>query len=286
MSMKRVLFIRNAFLDSAPFKFIEQQFVKEANLLGIDVVVKKNADYIIPSSFKNQPKVCVFWDKDVNLAVGLVNSGVHVMNSPEAIMLCDDKTKTFLMLNDKVPQPDTLICPKSFATVGYSKIDFLYEAIEFLGLPFVLKEGFGSYGEQVYLINNAEEAEELVKNNADKPLLFQRFIKESAGRDLRVYVVGGKVVAAMERQNMFGDFRSNHKGESKSLNYDITSEQEKIAIKACDVLGVDFAGVDILFSSQGPLVCEVNSNAHFGRLIETTGKNPAKKIAELVLARL
>ncbi|MGI6738796.1 MAG: hypothetical protein ACOX54_05310 [Christensenellales bacterium] len=100
------------------------------------------------------------------MAVGLVNSGVHVMNSPEAIMLCDDKTKTFLMLNDKVPQPDTLICPKSFATVGYSKIDFLYEAIEFLGLPFVLKEGFGSYGEQVYLINNAEEAEELVKNNA------------------------------------------------------------------------------------------------------------------------
>ncbi|MGI6738795.1 MAG: ATP-grasp domain-containing protein [Christensenellales bacterium] len=90
----------------------------------------------------------------------------------------------------------------------------------------------------------------------DKPLLFQRFIKESAGRDLRVYVVGWeRFVAAMERQNMFGDFRSNHKGESKSLNYDITSEQEKIAIKACDVLGVDFAGVDILFSSQGPFRC-------------------------------
>lgn len=284
--MKRVLFVRNAFLDSAPFRFIEQQFVKEANFLGIDVVLNNNADFILPSSFKNLPKVCVFWDKDVNLAVGLTNSGVHVINSPEAIMLCDDKTKTFSKLHGKVSQPDTLICPKSFANVGYSKMDFLYKAIEFLGLPFVLKEGFGSYGEQVYLINNIEEAEELVRNNADKPLLFQRFVKESAGRDLRVYVVGGKVIAAMERQNILGDFRSNKKGESRSFNYNITREQEEIAIKACDILGVDFAGVDILFSSQGSLVCEVNSNAHFGRLIETTGKNPAKHIAELVLNRL
>ncbi|MDO5022342.1 MAG: RimK family alpha-L-glutamate ligase [Eubacteriales bacterium] len=279
---KSILFVRNAYLDTPPFKFIEEQVVSEAEKHGIAVVSKTNEEFVIPSAFENLPKICVFWDKDVNLAVYLEQSGVRVMNKPEVIALCDDKTKTFLCLRDKVPQPETLLCPQSFKAVGYKHMSFLDDVINYLGLPFVLKEGFGSYGEQVYLVENKSQAERLLKENAGKPLLFQKFIKESAGKDIRVYVVNGKAIGAMERHNTAGDFRSNHKGNNIALDHVLREDEKKIAEAACKVLGADFAGVDLLMSDLGPLVCEVNSNAHFGAFLNTTDISPAEHIIKYV----
>ncbi|MGI6215202.1 MAG: ATP-grasp domain-containing protein [Christensenellales bacterium] len=278
---KDLLFIRNAYLDTAPFRFIEEQIALEAKKQGLSIELKTNEDFIIPQDFEGLPKICVFWDKDINLAVSLKQKGLRLMNKPETIALCDDKTKTFLFLNKKAPQPETLLCPKSFKTVGYNNMHFLDKTIKYLGLPFVLKEGCGSYGEQVYLVQNKEQAEELILKNAGKPMLFQKFIKESAGKDIRVYVVNGKAIGAMKRRNTAGDFRSNRKGESVSLPHNLTQEEKIIAEKTCNLLEADFAGVDLLISNSGPLVCEVNSNAHFSVLLDKTGVNPARHIIKL-----
>ncbi len=278
---KDILFVRNAYLDTAPFRFIEKHIVSEAVKQGLSIETKTNEDFILPEDFKKLPNLCIFWDKDINLAVNLQKKGLRLINSAETIALCDDKTKTFLRLNGDVPQPETLLCPKSFKAVGYSGMNFLDKVINYFGFPFVLKEGFGSYGEQVYLAENREQAEEIILKNAGKPLLFQKFIEESAGRDIRVFVVKGEAIGAMERRNIAGDFRSNRKGESVSHSHFLTEDEKEIAEKTCKLLNADFAGVDLLISNEGPLVCEVNSNAHFGVFLNETDINPAERIIEL-----
>ncbi len=113
-------------------------------------------------------------------------------------------------------------------------------------------------------------------------MLFQRFIKESAGRDLRLYVVGGRVVAAMERVNHSGDFRANIAGGGSARPHKVSAQEEELALLACRHLGLDFGGIDLLQSKDGPVLCEVNSNAHFQALRELSGVDPADHILSLI----
>jgi ribosomal protein S6--L-glutamate ligase len=112
-------------------------------------------------------------------------------------------------------------------------------------------------------------------------VLLQEFIKESAGTDIRAFVVGSKVVASMQRKSLDDDFRSNlHKGGSGTI-IKLTTEEEKIAVRAAKVMGLTIAGVDIMRSSRGPLVLEVNASPGFG-IERVTGRNVAGKIIEYV----
>ena len=112
-------------------------------------------------------------------------------------------------------------------------------------------------------------------------ILLQEFIKESAGTDIRAFVVGSKVVASMQRKSLDDDFRSNlHKGGSGTI-IKLTAEEEKIAVRAAKVMGLTIAGVDIMRSSRGPLVLEVNASPGFG-IERVTGRNVAGKIIEYV----
>ena len=174
--------------------------------------------------------------------------------------------------------PDTMLCPFTFGNVGYTRTEFIEDAAQRLGLPFVIKAGCGSFGAQVFLAHTVDEAAQRVRAMAGEPVLFQRFIKESAGRDLRLYVVGGRVIAAMERVNLAGDFRANITGGGSANRHEVSAEESAIALSACEKLGLDFGGVDLLQSKDGPLLCEVNSNAHFTALRELCGINPADHI--------
>lgn len=222
------------------------------------------------SSIK-RPDFVLFWDKDIYLAKALEACGIRLFNSAEAVALCDDKALSALALERaKIPTPRTVIAPKTFEGVGYSNLSFVESAAEILGFPLVIKEVCGSFGQQIYLARDIDEAKNTVKKIGHKGFIMQEFIVESAGRDIRVNVVGGKVVASMMRYNE-RDFRSNVTNGGKTKQIEITPEQESIAIAACRALGADFAGVDLLFGKDRPLVCEINSNPHFKSTLECTG---------------
>ena len=283
--MHKALFIENAFWESPATKWLRQTFMHAAAAQGMQLTARTNADFLRKGSFEGLPSLALFLDKDVRLAKLLENKGMRLFNQAEAVRICDDKTLTYAALQGlDIPMPETLLCPMTFPGVGYSSFDFILDAADRLGFPFIVKEGCGSFGQQVYLVSNIKEAQELLLAAAGKPMLFQRFIKESAGRDVRVYVVGGKIVAAMMRVNNSGDFRANIASGGQAQHYRLSREEERIALAACRHLQLDFAGVDLLESKEGPLLCEVNSNAHFRALQELSGCRPADEIIALMKA--
>lgn len=229
----------------------------------------------------NKPDFVIFWDKDVRLCRALELAGCTCLNSAAAIAACDDKALTYLeLLRANVPQPATVLTPKTFHAQTWAATSFPQSVAASLGLPVVVKECFGSFGAQVHLARSATEVACILESMDTRPSLCQEFIATSAGHDVRLQVVGGQVVAAMERTSQH-DFRANITNGGKARPWDPAPEQVEVALRASQALGLDFAGVDLLFGPDNkPLVCEVNSNAHFVNLYHATGIN----VADLILA--
>ena len=277
----RGLMVVNAFLRTTKFDELYHILLAAAQKNGMALDVMTNAELCcrVDSPELDAYDFVLFWDKDVQLATQLENRGLRLFNSAQSILLCDDKALTSLRLKKaSVPMPRTILAPKTFPGIGYSDLSFLKETAEQLGFPMVVKECFGSFGQQVYLAHDADELHALVSRLAGTPLLFQALIKESYGHDVRINVVKGRVVAAMHRRSTDGDFRSNltRGGAMEACVPD--EAQQDIAIRAAEAIGLDFAGVDVLFGQNGPLICEVNSNPHFKTTLECTGVNMADEI--------
>ena len=284
--MKRCWLVHNGFYHSESFERLFFSLQKEAEPLGLSLHLKGN-DSFCPMSLVRKdelPDFVLFWDKDVRLAYQLECLGVPVFNCAKSIALCDDKTLTYLALADKVPMPRTILAPMTF--FDYGDASFLFEVEEELSFPFLIKEGCGSFGQQVYLIRSHEEGAAKLRQLAGRPLLFQEFVEASGGRDLRVYVCGGKPAACMERIAPPGDFRSNIGNGGRAVQHQLTRQEEELAVRAVRELGLTFAGVDLLFSPEGSLLCEVNSNAHFSGLQALTGVNIPREILLSVLSAL
>ena len=230
----------------------------------------------------------MFWDKDIKLASYLEKLGIRVFNPARSIEICDDKALTHLeFMNQGIKMPRTIFAPMTYSNIGYSNFEFLNHIKSKLDFPIVIKEVFGSFGQQVYIAHDESELEAIVKDKSKSKLIFQEFIKSSMGKDVRLQVVGKKVVAAMYRYNDSGDFRANLSNGGKMKGYTPTKEQEKLAIKTCQVLGLDFAGVDILFGENDePIVCEVNSNAHFKNITDVSRVNIADKIIKYIIEEI
>ena len=291
MSAMTGILVVNEFLHSYKFNEIHAWLLAAANKQGIEMQLRTNADLLIDISEETQDckaDFILFWDKDVRLAYYLEQLGYPVFNSSKAIELCDDKSLTHLtLMNSGIPMPRTIIAPKTFENIGYTNYKFLHQVAERIGFPLVVKESFGSFGQQVYLVKNIEELEEQVKHIGVKPILFQEFIKTSFGKDIRLQVVGNKIIASMYRYTENGDFRANLSIGGKMENYLPTKEQCDLALQCCEVLGLDFAGVDLLFGEdEKPIVCEVNSNAHFKNIYDCTGVNVADAIITHVIRKL
>ena len=157
---------------------------------------------------------------------------------------------------------------------------------EVLGLagsvPVVVKLLEGSAGSGVVLAETKKAAESLLSafHQLDAEFLVQGFVKEAAGRDLRVLVVGGRVVAAMERRAAAGDFRANiHQGGS-AVKIKLTPQEKRVALAAAKAVGLSVAGVDLLRGESGPLVLEVNSSPGLEGIENTTKIDVAGKIVE------
>lgn len=229
-----------------------------------------------------KPDFTIFWDKDVTLAKLLEKAGFRLFNSARTVEICDSKVLTALELWGKIPMPKTLFSPKTF--VGYDgDCRFVQRAVEILGLPLVIKEACGSFGEQVYLAKTIDEATQIVLKLAGKDFVMQQFIAESAGKDIRLNVVGGKVVNAILRRGRSGDFRSNITLGGTAEKYVPSPEEIRIAEAACAAVGADFCGVDVLFGKDGPLLCEINSNFHFKSTLDATGVDLSENIIGYIL---
>ncbi|MBQ4075341.1 MAG: RimK family alpha-L-glutamate ligase [Clostridia bacterium] len=285
--MKGILII-NAFWKSASMQEMEALLCTAAKGMGIHLSVCTNQDFLFsmpghqPILPMEEADFILFWDKDIRLAAQLEARGYKVFNSARSIALCDDKTLTHLALAQSgLPMPETILCPSTFPAAGYPQIDFLRHAAAHLSYPLVIKEGCGSFGQQVHLARDEKQALEILQSKAGSSLLVQKFIGECAGRDIRLYMVGGKCIAAMERRNP-SDFRANIQNGGSAFPYTPGTEEIALAARACDALGLAFAGVDILHGKHGPLLCEVNSNAHFSALAALTHRDVAGAILSYI----
>ena len=283
--------IVNGFLRTQKFERLYALLQNAAKTRKIELEIRTGSsilrDLQSDKHTADLPTFALFWDKDVYLAKRLERLGVRLFNNARAVELCDNKLLTALALAEKgIETPKTVFAPKTFEGVGYHDLRFLTEAEQTLGCPMVIKEGYGSFGAQVYLAKNRAEAEKIIEKIGYKDFLMQEFIACSQGRDVRVNVVGGKAVCAILRENG-ADFRSNISGGGTASAYTLTDEQAKIAIAACEAVGADFAGVDVLFGEGNkPLVCEVNSNPQFESTLLATGVDLSEYIFDYVVKRL
>lgn len=269
----RGFLVVNHFLKGQKFDEMHSHLIKSAHKMGIELVVKTNEQMLFE---KEIPDFVLFWDKDVNVASFLEEKNIPVFNSSQAIELCDDKAKTYCKLLNKVPQPKTVFAPLSFFESDYST--FVDKAGAELKYPLVFKNCYGSFGQQVFLCRNKKEVMQHIKG---QPFLLQEYI-ECNSTDVRLEIVGGKCVAAMKRSNP-NDFRSNITNGGTAVEYSPNIQQTQLAIKACELLGLDFGGVDILGDN---LVCEVNSNAHIINIMNVTKTDIAPKIFEEILRKI
>jgi|TARA_R110002073_G_scaffold329152_3_gene511271 ribosomal protein S6--L-glutamate ligase len=202
---------------------------------------------------------------------------VFPVNESVAISRSRDKLRSLQLLSRKgVGLPIT-----GFANVP----DDIPDLIKMVGgAPLVIKLLEGTQGIGVVLAETRKAAESVIEAfmGLSANIMVQEYIKEAGGADIRCFVVDGKVVAAMKRQAQDGEFRSNlHRGGSASL-IKITPKERATAVRAAQIMGLNVAGVDLLRSSRGPLVMEVNSSPGLQGIEDATGKDVAGLIIKFI----
>lgn len=268
-------------------KFIDQaELVAEAaERAGVQTHIMKNND-VVMDLLQNLdlPDFAVMLDKDILLGYFLKSRGVPVYNDPAIIDLCDNKAKQYIALaSARIPMPATIIAPKVYPAFSIRHSGYFEKVLERISLPMIIKEGHGSFGMKVYLIENEEQFYDKVESLRGIDFVFQEFIEASRGRDIRVNIVGGEIVAAMYRESKT-DFRANITNGGEASPITLTEEQQVIALAAARATGAIFAGVDLLFDiDERPLVCEVNAAAHIRNILNVTGINVADAMIAYIL---
>ena len=199
--------------------------------------------------------------------------GVYCVNESVVIARSRDKLRSLQLLSrSKVGIPVT-----AYAR-NIESIDALIHEVG--GAPVVIKLIEGTQGIGVVLAENKKIASSIIEAfmGLNANILVQEFIKESKGSDIRCFVVGDKVIAAMERKAAPGEFRSNlHRGGTASL-VKLSAAERRTAVKAAATMGLNMCGVDILRSDRGPLIMEVNSSPGLEGIEKATGKDVAGMI--------
>lgn len=301
----KIVFMKVAILCFRPLEeklsYEEVRLKRAAIALGYDartfraVECELSFDKNGPSVYyrgKPFPKVDVIIPRvslleDVSLYASILKQfqlmGVSVLNTYDAVKRAKNKLRTLQILSHYgIPTPRTFVI---------SQRDDLKGAIDRVGgFPVIMKSPFGSWGAGVMIaesFRNALSSLDLIWSARDSKqhmILIQEYVKESKGKDTRVFVVGGEVVASMERSAKKGEFRSNAALGGAGREVSITKEYEDMAIKSAQLLDLEMAGVDIISTKNGPAVLEVNANPGFEELEVATGIDVAKAIVERAVA--
>jgi len=207
---------------------------------------------------------------------------VPTINHSSAIDNVADKLLAHQILaQNNIPTPKTMLVKFPVSTK-------LVEAE--IGFPCVVKVLQGSYGKGVHLCQTKELFEnlmDLIDNlGVRKTMIVQEFIDESAGTDLRVWVVGGKTIGAMKRTGPKGDFRANITGGGTGESFKVSEEIDLLCRETAKCLGLDIAGIDLLFDQEGYKVCEANSAPGFEGFEKYCDMNIAKSIVDYIRFKL
>lgn len=272
-------------------KFRDQAILiqEAAERQNIQAVIKKNYEVMmdLDSTIEIRPDFVVFLDKDILLAKYIKNTGIPVFNDPDVIETCDNKAKQYLELaKADIPMPKTIIAPKVYPSFTIVHSGYYQKVLEQIQLPMIIKEGHGSFGMKVYLIENEDDFYAKVEELQGVDYVFQQFISTSRGRDIRVNIVGDEIVAAMYRFSET-DFRANITNGGVAENIDLNDAQKELSLRAAKAVGAEFAGVDLLFGeNEQPLVCEVNAAAHIRNIYNVTGINVADAMITYILGKI
>ena len=254
-----------------------QRFIEESAKYGIDfsVVFADEIDLIVSRDDRKSIRYCndIVSLPDVVLArtgsgTGYFNLSVlrqferlNVPTIPNSSSIEASKDK---MYANQILAQAGLPIPKTMLTRFPCKSELVEKVV---GFPCVLKVVTGSHGAGVYLCETPKQFEDLSElvSSLDfkNSMIVQEYIKESEGRDLRVVVIGGRVVGAMQRKSTDGSFKANISRGGQGEAYDVDDQMELLAIQTAKVLDLDIAGIDLLFHSDGYRICEANSAPGF-----------------------
>lgn len=208
--------------------------------------------------------------------------GVNSINSSQSIDTVKDKLFTQQILaENNLPVPKTMLV-KFPADVNLVERN--------LGFPVVAKTLSGSQGIGVFLAESRSKFEDLMQlieeTNSRANIILQEFIAASRGRDLRVFTIGGRIIACMERRAREGDFKTNYSRGGLVSQFEVTPEIEWLATETSRLLGLDIAGIDLLFDGQHFKVCEANSSPGFEGLEKCCRVNIPQEIYDFIRIRL
>lgn len=240
---------------------------KKSPELFYDGKYLKNYDVFIV-----RPSVLEEVDLHVVLVSQMEMKGIILFNKYQSILNAKNKIKTMQILDHKkIPIPKTVLVHRP---------EDLAQAAKFVGgFPVIVKRPIGSFGHGVMIVESMRALQSVL--TWEEPVyLLQEYVKYSKGKDIRIFVINGKVVGSMMRVAKKGEFRSNIGLGGTGIPVDITPEEADIAIKGVEALGLDYGGVDVIRSVAGPVILEINSNPGFKELERATGVNISKALVE------
>ena len=208
--------------------------------------------------------------------------GIPVINDADSISRVSDKLLTSqLLVRENLPIPKTILVN------GDVDIELIEKEI---GFPCVVKATSGSKGKTVHLCQIKKDFVSLMSLLASislkKTMIIQEFVDAQPGTDLRVWVIGGKTVVAMKRIGVEGDFRANISQGGTAELFEITDEVDYLARETARVLGLQIAGVDLLFDKDGYKICEANSSPGFEGMDQYCGQDMAQRIVDFIKLKI
>ncbi len=287
--------------STADLAFEVRRFIAEAPKMGINLKVFRPSQFdllvteedrdsiLIDGELVPLPDFCFPYlhhgDRSyfsLSIVRQLERLGVKIFNKAATIETVADKLHTHqVMAESGMPTPTTMLA--KFPV----DIDLIERTI---GFPVVVKTLLGSNGSGVFLIENAPAFNDLMEligeTNPNIQLIFQKFIANSKGRDLRLFVVDGEVIAAMERRARDGGFKANFSTGGSVLEFVPDQEAIDMAVRTAELLDIQVAGIDLLFTDKGYTICEANTFPGFKGLEQACDVNVPQKIFEAMRRHL
>lgn len=207
--------------------------------------------------------------------------GVFVCNSSVTIETVKDKLHMHqLLAQSNLPTPKTMLFKLPV------DIDIVRKEI---GFPVIVKNITGTEGAGIYLCQSEDKLVDLMEliysTNPNVNIILQEFIEMSSGKDLRIFIVGGKIIGCMKRVSK-GSFKANFSRGGKVEKFELTPEAEWLATETARLVDFDIAGIDLLFDKGGYKVCEANSAPGFKGLEQVMGKNIAEQIIDYITVKV
>ena len=282
----KVLIVTNAYAQNKSQTHQATRIKEEFEKMDINATICKNINLTsIKGGYVNAVKfdVCIFFDKDKSTARMLEKSGLKLFNCAKSIEICDDKILTHVALaNADIPMPDCINAPLCYTRNAQPSQEFLDNVANSLSFPLVAKKCYGSLGAGVTLIKDGDELYAYESENILNEHFYQQYIN-SGGSDVRVIVIGGKVLCAMKRTNK-NDFRSNIELGGTGEKFDIGYKMKALCERVASILNLDYCGIDVLTDENGNhYICEVNSNAFFAGVEKYCQINVAKAYVEHII---